>query len=185
MRRVLLVAASFIWLAGCAAAPKFGSLDGPVADPTASPAIGAASLTTPTVPAHASTVGVAGSDPFDDLSLGKKYFRASDYGLAEQHYRKAVEAHPNDAEAWVGLASSYDRLKRFDLADRAYKQALRIDGPTAAILNDQGFSYMMRGNYVRARKLLRQAHAKDPKNPYIRNNLRLLEVVARNHKGVG
>jgi Flp pilus assembly protein TadD len=54
------------------------------------------------------------------LSLGKKYFRTINCGLAEKHFRAAVEKHPRDAEAWIGLAASYDRLRRFDLADRAY-----------------------------------------------------------------
>jgi Flp pilus assembly protein TadD len=31
-------------------------------------------------------------------------------------------------------------LRRFDLADRAYGQAIRIVGPTAEILNNQGYS---------------------------------------------
>jgi Flp pilus assembly protein TadD len=26
---------------------------------------------------------------------------------------------PEDAEAWIGLAASYDRVRRFDLADQA------------------------------------------------------------------
>jgi Flp pilus assembly protein TadD len=43
--------------------------------------------------------------------------RASNYGLAEKHFRRAVETHPRDAEG-IGLAASYDRLRRFDLAAR-------------------------------------------------------------------
>jgi Flp pilus assembly protein TadD len=52
---------------------------------------------------------------------------------------------------------------------------MRIVGPTAELLNDQGFSYMLRGDYARAHKLLVQARTKDPNNPYIEANLRLLE----------
>ena len=89
----------------------------------------------------AAAKGLLGSNPYDELSLGKKHFRASDYGLAEKHFRRAVETHPRDAEAWIGLAASYDRLRRFDLADRAYGQAVGIVGPTVEILNNQGFSY--------------------------------------------
>src|SRR5689334_24869118 len=80
-----------------------------------------------------------GVDPNDDLSVGKKYYRQGSYGLAERHFRKAVEMHPRDAEAWVGLAASYDQLKRFDLADRAYMQAVKLIGPTPDIMNNQGF----------------------------------------------
>jgi tetratricopeptide (TPR) repeat protein len=128
--------------------------------------------------------GLLGDDPHDDLALGKKYFRSNNFGLAERAFRSAVETHPRDAEAWVGLAASYDRLHRFDLADRAYAEAIRIVGPTAAILNDQGFSYMLRGDYARARKKLEDAQAKDPANPYIQANLRLLEDSYREGKSV-
>jgi Tfp pilus assembly protein PilF len=119
--------------------------------------------------------GHLGDDPYDDLQLGKKYFRSGNFDFAEKSFRSAVEKRPRDAEAWVGLAASYDRLHRFDLADRAYDQAIRIVGPTAAILNDQGFSYMLRGDYARAHKKLEQAQARDPSNPHVAANLRLLQ----------
>jgi tetratricopeptide (TPR) repeat protein len=128
--------------------------------------------------------GLLGDDPNDDLALGKKYFRRNNFGLAEKVFRAAVEKHPHDAEAWVGLAASYDRLHRFDLADRAYAEAIRIVGPTPEILNDQGFSYMLRGDYARARKKLEDAQLKDPANPYIQANLRLLEDSYREGKSV-
>jgi tetratricopeptide (TPR) repeat protein len=128
--------------------------------------------------------GLLGKDPNDDLSLGKKYFRAADFGLAERHFRRAVEQHPRDLEAWIGLAASYDRLRRWDLADRAYDQALKIAGPTPEILNNQGYSYMLRGDYRRAREILMQAHAQDPGNPYVKNNLELLEASLRKGKGL-
>lgn len=199
MLRVLLVTACVVSLAGCAAAPKFS-----VAEPQAGLDANAADLSVTTTteteakpsPASAETVvasavppgstaGVLGADPYDDLALGKKQFRAANYGLAEQHFRKAAELHPNDAEAWVGLAASYDHLKRFDLADRAYKEAVRILGVTPEILNNEGYSYMLRGNYARARATLRKAQELDPHNPYILNNINLLEQVARKGKGVG
>jgi len=125
-----------------------------------------------------------GTDPYDNLNLGKQYFRQGAWGQAEMHFRRAVEKGPRDAEAWLGLAASYDRLKRFDLADRAYDQLLKIVGPTPEILNNQGFSYILRGNYRKAREILLVAQAKDPTNPYIKNNLHLLEKSARTRKAV-
>ncbi len=130
------------------------------------------------------TPELLGKDPNDDVSIGKKFFRQGSYGLAEQRFRKAVELHPKDAEAWLGLAASYDRLKRFDLADRAYTQAIRLVGATPEIMNNQGFSYMLRGDYVRARSTLLAAQAKDPANPYIQNNLQMLDQAARKKKMV-
>jgi tetratricopeptide (TPR) repeat protein len=132
----------------------------------------------------ASERGLLGSDPNDELSLGKKQYRAGDYGLAEKHFRRAVESHPRDAEAWLGLAASYDQLRRFDLADRAYREAIRIVGRTPAILNNQGYSYMLRGDYPRARALLLEAQAKDPGNKFVANNLRLLRASASLGKAV-
>lgn len=114
----------------------------------------------------------------DDLALGKQYFAANDYGLAEQHFRRAVEAatgpRERDIEAWLGLAASYDHLRRFELADRAYAQAMRAMGPTPELLNNQGYSYIMRRDFRRARTTLTRALKKDPGNPYIENNIALL-----------
>ena len=138
----------------------------------------------PTVPVASAKPGLLGSDPNDELSLGKKHYRANDFGLAEKHFRRAVETHPRDAEAWLGLAASYDRLRRFDLADRAYAQAISIVGPTVTILNNQGYSYMLRGDYKRARAALAIAQRKDPTNKYVQNNLRLLEESYRRGKTV-
>jgi len=128
--------------------------------------------------------GLLGDDPHDDLQMGKRYFRANNFGLAEKSFRMAVQKHPRDAEAWVGLAASYDRLHRFDLADRAYGEAIHLIGPTVEILNDQGFSYMLRGDYARARRKLDQARATDPRNPYVQANLQLLEQSIREHKAI-
>lgn len=126
-----------------------------------------------------SSTGLMGEDPKGDLELGKKYYRDNSFGLAEQHFRRAVEKGPNDLEAWVGLAASYDKLKRFDLADRAYAQAIRLAGPTPEILNNQGYSYLLRGDRQKARRTLLAARAKDPDNPYIQNNLNLLDQSLR------
>ena len=128
--------------------------------------------------------GLLGDDPHDDLQLGKRYFRNNNFGLAEKSFRTAVEKHPRDADAWVGLAASYDRLRRFDLADRAYQEAVRIVGRTPEVLNNMGFSYLLRGDYARARKTFREAHAKDPANPYIEANMQLLEESASTGKAV-
>jgi Tetratricopeptide repeat len=122
-------------------------------------------------------------DPLDGLSLGKRQFREGNYGLAEMHFRRVVEHDripaQRKAEAWVGLAASYDRLKRFDLADRAYEAAIVILGTTPEILNNQGFSYMLRGDYSRARAKLTEALERDPTNPFIQNNIEILQKTMR------
>jgi Tfp pilus assembly protein PilF len=187
VRVLILVAAGLFGLAGCSTTPKFGDPSDSVSAPDTTGSIVAQPAEPgqydPPPPAL-STPGLVGDDPNDDVQLGKKYFRSNNFGLAEKSFRSAVEKHPRDAEAWVGLAASYDRLRRFDLADRAYAEAIRVVGPTVEILNDQGFSYMLRGDYARAHRLLLQAQAKDPDNHYVQANLQLLDDSIRQHKSV-
>src|SRR5262249_54558622 len=59
----------------------------------------------------------------EPLRLALEHFDRGDYGTAERYFRDAVEKAPRDATAWVGLAATYDRIGRFDLADRAYASA--------------------------------------------------------------
>jgi Flp pilus assembly protein TadD len=198
-RVLIITAASLIWLSGCEtwkgldlSGFKGGRSDETAeanrdptasADPQSTGSIAAGEVNTAS--ADLAAPGLLGSDPKDDLSLGKKQFREQNFGLAEQHFRHAVEARPRDAEAWLGLAASYDRLRRFDLADRAYRQVLNILGPTPSVLNNLGFSYMLRGDYKNARAKLLAAQAQDPNNPHVKANLALLDESVRSGKGIG
>jgi Flp pilus assembly protein TadD len=113
--------------------------------------------------------------PSDEpVRLGLEHFNRGNYGLSQRYFNDAVEKAPRDVTAWVGLAASYDRLRRFDLADQAYAQAIRLWGETVQILNDQGYSYMLRGDLTLARKKFAKAYELDPGNPTIANNLELL-----------
>jgi len=192
--RLVATAACLMWLTGCESSLKTTQLSessgsdsqeitssGPETTGTVK-IIGA-------VPVESVEAGpvkdeLLGSDPNDNLSLGKRHYREQNYGLAEKYFRRTVEAQPRTAEAWVGLAASYDRLRRFDLADRAYEQAIAILGPTPEILNNQGYSYMLRGDYKMARKKLTAAQSKDPDSQYIQSNLALLDKVVRKGKGI-
>ncbi|MBI1203640.1 MAG: hypothetical protein GC182_14140 [Rhodopseudomonas sp.] len=179
--RALVMIGCGLWLAGCSSVDslsdmfdsKRGQETGAAA--TLPPSDVTGSISDRRASSSATDAALIGSDPHDDVNEGKKQYRAQNYGLAERYFRRAAELHPQDAEAWLGLAAAYDRLHRFDLADRAYAQAIGILGPTPEILNNQGFSYMLRGDNVRARKTLLAAQRKDPRNVYVANNLRLLD----------
>lgn len=106
---------------------------------------------------------------------GQKHYMAGRYGLAQVQYMKAVETNPQNLDAWLGLAASYDRLKRFDLAQRSYKSAIKIGGRTSTVLNNLGYSYLLQGNVKAARRNLMAARKLDPENPNIQANLALLE----------
>jgi Flp pilus assembly protein TadD len=108
-----------------------------------------------------------------------EHFDRGNYGTAERYFRDAVEKAPRDATAWVALAATYDRIARFDLADRAYRTAVRLTGETTQILNNEGYSYMLRGDLVNARKKFLKAYEREPGNPVIANNLQLLDSSAK------
>jgi Flp pilus assembly protein TadD len=126
-----------------------------------------------------SGTGMATEDPQfypsdDYLRTAKVNFRNHQYGLAAQNYQKAVEVAPRDTEAWLGLAASYDMIRRFDLADKAYEKVLALGSNNPIVLNNAGYSQMLRGNLQSARRLLLRAYELDPNNPIIKNNVALL-----------
>jgi Flp pilus assembly protein TadD len=159
---------------------------------------GCSAMTCPTLSCEAGSVAVTPADvspsttatlrdPDDvkyyrsdePLRMGIEHFNRGHYGIAERYFRDATEKAPKDPTAWIGLAAAYDRIGRFDLADRAYLFAIKLVGETTEILNNQGYSYMLRGDLVNARKKFLKAYEREPYNPTIANNLQLLNSSSR------
>ena len=116
------------------------------------------------------------------LELGKRHYRNGEFGLAEQSFRTAVELNKNDPEAWLGLAASYDRLRRFDQARRAYDVLFKLVGHTPIVLNNLAYHYILQGDHAKARQTLQAAQRSDPDNEFIRNNIDLLETGDRSDR---
>lgn len=114
--------------------------------------------------------------PVDPFRRGLYYFNRGDYGSAERYLRETVEKTPNNSGAWIALAASYDNIRRFGFADRAYATAISLAGETPQVLNNQGLSYMLRGDLRTARAKIVKALTLDPHNATARNNLRLVEA---------
>ncbi|MFC6487253.1 tetratricopeptide repeat protein [Nitratireductor sp. GCM10026969] len=150
MHRTVLIAGALLSLAGCQTVSVNEALDVAGA-PTSS-----------------------GDISEGDLRTAKAHFREGNYGLAEKHFRKAVELRASNAEAWLGLAATYDNLGRFEFADRAYAQLLKLVGRKPRVINNMGYSYLLRGNRKQARELLTEANAALPGDPRIAANLALL-----------
>jgi Flp pilus assembly protein TadD len=112
----------------------------------------------------------------EDARLGWNHLVAGNYGLAERYYRRAVEATHQNGSAWIGLAAAYDRIGRFDLADRAYRHAVRLEGENYVTLNNRGYSYLLRGDARRARRLFDRAWQLAPGDPTIANNIAVMEA---------
>ena len=166
-----LLAAGFT-LSGC-------KTDGSLSNPFAQSPAAKQALVSPSDSEVTGSIGAKSLPVAGEVALGKEHYRAGRYELAEKHFRSACERDPKDAQAWIGLAASYDRLHVFDFADRAYERALALDGASAEILNNQGYSYMLRGDFKRAREILHAAQAKAPGNPYVKSNLQELAEKTR------
>jgi Flp pilus assembly protein TadD len=149
-----------IGLAGCETLSEAPSLQG-----------GTGAAVAATDPETADLTYVPSAEP---LRLGFKHFNRGNFGLAEQYFRDAVERSPREPDAWIGLAASYDNIRRFDLADRSYRAAIRLAGETTQILNNQGYSYMLRGDFRTARAKFQKALQREPNNLTIVNNLEIL-----------
>jgi tetratricopeptide (TPR) repeat protein len=125
---------------------------------------------------------VTGQDPGDvkyypsdqPVRLGIQRFYDGNFGLSQHYFQDAVEKSPEDVTAWIGLAASYDRLGRFDLADHAYGAAAKLKGETPRLLNNEGYSYMLRGDLKAARAKFHQALKLNPSNQTTLNNIKLL-----------
>ena len=151
-----------LWMAGlCAAVVLSGCQAGTDVD-----------APDPSLSATASAAPVA-TNELD--RLGRQDLDLENSGLAEEHFRQAVEKNAADGYAWVGLAVAYDNLRRFELADRAYAQAIKLQGETLPILNDIGYSYYLRGDRVHALEKLRHAAALYPDSVVLSNNMRLVQ----------
>jgi tetratricopeptide (TPR) repeat protein len=107
----------------------------------------------------------------EDARVARAHFIHGDYGLAQLHYLRAVEASPQDSAAWTGLAASYDRIGRFDLAARAYRQAERHGAVRYVILNNRGYERLLRGDRNGALRLFYEAQHLAPTSPTIANNI--------------
>jgi Flp pilus assembly protein TadD len=124
-------------------------------------------------------------EPYPDgevLKVAKTQFASGNYGHAARYYERAVELESNNAEAWLGLAASYDRVRRFDLADRAYREAGRLIGHRAEYYNNIGYSYLLRGDAVKAQVNFLKAHELDPESVTVNNNLGMLRDQATRPK---
>src|SRR5262245_54905677 len=89
--------------------------------------------------------GLASSTaPSDSYATGKEKFAAGQFGLALESFQKALDEKGPSVDRLNALGATYDRLSRFDLADRAYRQALALDPESAQTMNNIGYSYLLR-----------------------------------------
>jgi len=126
--------------------------------------------------AEVSNIGTYTAD--GALVQARGHFRNNDFGKSATFYKRVVELAPNNAEGYVGLGASYDRLRRFDLSDRVYASLFSLSGGTAQYYNNVGYSQMLRGNLKDAMSNFRRAQDLAPDSPVIANNMQLVKQAA-------
>jgi tetratricopeptide (TPR) repeat protein len=112
-------------------------------------------------------------DASDPVERGRGEILTGQYGLAIDGLTEVVTRDPGNARALTLLAVAYGQLKRFDLADRYHARALEIDPNSAVVLNNWGYSYLVRGDGRRAAGLLERAVATSDGRPIVAANLAL------------
>ena len=112
------------------------------------------------------------------LAAAKGHFKSGDFGHSAALYQRVVELAPKNAEGYIGLSASYDRLRRFELSDRVYSALYQLIGGTAQYYNNVGYSYMLRGNLAAALTNFRKAEKLDPDNVVVANNIQILANAA-------
>ena len=108
------------------------------------------------------------------VTLGKVQFKEKNYGKSYALFKRAVEVFPEDPQAWLGFAASADRIGRFDTSDLAYRKLAPMIGERPEYYNNVGYSYLLRGNLLQARRNFLKAYELDPSNETTANNLQLL-----------
>jgi len=118
----------------------------------------------------------------DSYTLGKKQFADGLYGMALKNFRVALVNEPRSLDRLNAVAATYDKLGRYDLAERYYARALGVDPNSVQTLNNVGYSFLMQKDYVSARYYLNQAdkvsRAEDEYTDVVGANLVSLDVAA-------
>lgn len=108
------------------------------------------------------------------LISGKVQFREGNYGKANTLFKQAINENPRDPAAWLGYAAASDMLRRFDESRKAYSRLQPVIGNRIEFHNNLGYSYLLQGNLVSARRSFLRAYDMDPSNEITANNLELL-----------
>lgn len=90
---------------------------------------------------------------------GKFFLQAGDPVKALAQFRQALAADPGSIEALNGMAVSYDRLGRYDVARSFYEAALGLAPEEPMLLNNYGYSLFLQGDLEGAARYLGMAVA--------------------------
>ena len=89
--------------------------------------------------------------------IGLTLLQRGDINEAQASLKVTTERYPGAWRAWLGLAKLRDRMRYWDLADDAYTAAMPFTDQPHIVINNQGISYLARGDAEGAAQLFRTA----------------------------
>ncbi len=113
-----------------------------------------------------------------DMSMARTAFARGNYGIAIDYLESELARSPASLSALNGLGSSYDRLGRYDVAQRYYFRALDLAPQSSLTISNIGYSYLLQGRNPEAEILLQLALRYDAGNMTAAANLHLVREAA-------
>jgi arylsulfatase A-like enzyme/Tfp pilus assembly protein PilF len=99
--------------------------------------------------------------------LGKAYFRAGEYDLAEQEFVECLNMRPDHAKPVMSLARLKSSQGEIDEARTLYRQVVEEHPDHIVAVNEFGMWLLQRGEYGEAIELLKQALRQEPRDPHL------------------
>lgn len=125
------------------------------------------------------------SEPTNSLAIYYKaycLFRKGEYKRAENILLWYLEQYPNDDVAHCVLGGIYHRLGDLNLAEKEFREALRLNPNNAVTLNDFSLLYLGNDNQ-KTLELLKEAIRLKPDDEIIENNIQDTLETIKNEKG--
>ena len=98
------------------------------------------------------------------LDRARAAYAEGEYQRAETTLRSLLERRPGSAAARLWLSRTLDRLERYDEAERAVKEALKIDSSSPETIIQLARVYILKDKKKDARKVLDEAEKLAPDN---------------------
>jgi serine/threonine-protein kinase len=105
------------------------------------------------------------------VTLGKLHTKLDKFDLALQEYQRALRLEPQNADALMGTADTYERMGRIADAEAAFKKAAELRPDDWDGYNSLGVFYNRQGKYAEALAQLQRAAELTPDNSVVYINL--------------
>ena len=116
------------------------------------------------------SISVDASNPISLLNLGKTFILAGQHATACQVFNQSLHINPHVSETWFCFGNALKELQKFDGAQTAYKNALKLNSAHIAAASNLGALLTDLGELDEAKKLLENAIEKAPEDINLRIN---------------